>query len=507
MGSPLMLTSSGNALGTGIGLQEGEGNAVTGVHIGEGSPGTEGASSYTLTLTNASGGGERLQIINSASPGNTGAATSTWINVTTSHSRADLINLAGTVVLAYDISGPAGDMSSTDINVFVTSDGNNATDNLFGSIDIVTAGNVRAGVYDLCGTPATFGCLNDADTTAVTGITFGKHTPLTASSGDPHAGTSAIVIAFEITHAAGNQLTDSHDFAITADFCNFDQNNGSLTHNCIYRLNAVETGDDTGVFTGTVEYVNMVNSTAGTSGGGHAGGNAGVAGYLGNVKGDSLSVVLQNSVSGSDSVRVVYNDTDRFHVATLIGAQLESSTVTGTISLNSDNYGSGDIGTITIVDNDLNQDSSIRDTYTNSSTTFTNSIYKSGSTTETAPFANIMTVIETGADTGVFVGSFIVPDRLGADMKLTYYESRDAAGSAVTYETNATISSNSGSVELDRSVYPVPFTSGDLRTGNANESLQTEGGAVTAWITVSHSDDKRHTDYRFSSRYNLSKSR
>jgi hypothetical protein len=108
-----------------------------------------------------------------------------------------------------------------------------------------------------------------------------------------------------ITHAAGNSLTTSHDFAITADFCNFDQNNGTLTHNCIYRLNAVETGDDTGVFTGTVEYVNMVNSTAGTSGGGHAGGNAGVAGYLGNVKGDSLSVVLQNSVSGSDSVRVV----------------------------------------------------------------------------------------------------------------------------------------------------------------------------------------------------------
>ena len=50
--------------------------------------------------------------------------------------------------------------------------------------------------------------------------------------------------------------------AISADFCNFDQANGSLTHNCIYRLEAVETGDNTGVFEGTVEYINLNNSTA-----------------------------------------------------------------------------------------------------------------------------------------------------------------------------------------------------------------------------------------------------
>ena len=111
----------------------------------------------------------------------------------------------------------------------------------------------------------------------------------------------------------------------------------------------------------------------------------------------------------------MYNDTDGFKVATKIGAQLETSTVTGSISFDSDNYGSGDIGTVTIVDSDLNQDSSTRDTYTNSSTTFKAAIYKSGSTTATEPFANIMTVIETEADSGVFVGSFIVPDRLGAD--------------------------------------------------------------------------------------------
>ena len=60
---------------------------------------TEGAIAYTLTVTNASGGAERLQIINSANDGGgTGTITSTWINVTTGHTRADLLGLAGQVV-------------------------------------------------------------------------------------------------------------------------------------------------------------------------------------------------------------------------------------------------------------------------------------------------------------------------------------------------------------------------------------------------------------------------
>ena len=91
---------------------------------------------------------------------------------------------------------------------------------------------------------------------------------------------------------------------------------------------------------------------------------------MGYIRGDALTVVLMDSVSGSDSVRVVYNDTDAFQVATKIGAQLETSTHTGDISLDADSYGAADIATITIVDADLNTDSAARDTYQNSSTTF-----------------------------------------------------------------------------------------------------------------------------------------
>ena len=41
-----------------------------------------------------------------------------------------------------------------------------------------------------------------------------------------------------MTHAVGSYLNTPADYAIAADFCNFDQDNGSNVHNCIYRIEA-----------------------------------------------------------------------------------------------------------------------------------------------------------------------------------------------------------------------------------------------------------------------------
>ena len=75
--------------------------------------------------------------------------TVTWINVTTAHSRADLVDLAGTVVLNYDVSAPAALLSSTAVSVYVVDSGENGTNNAAGLITAVGSGNVRAGVVDL----------------------------------------------------------------------------------------------------------------------------------------------------------------------------------------------------------------------------------------------------------------------------------------------------------------------------------------------------------------------
>jgi hypothetical protein len=457
-------------------LEKGDTNSTAGVVVGS----TTGGQGYLLAVQNTTDHSERLRIIHSAEDAGFAGVTDTWVNVTTGHTRANLLALGGTVVLNYDVRAVADLTSSTDINVYLTDAGKNSTNNARGLITLQSTGNVKAGSVAL--DDGTDWIRNVDETRTQTFSSVGA------------AGTNNVQLAFQFTHVAGSDLASSADYAISADFCNFDQGNGSLTHNCIYRLEAVETGDNTGVFEGTVEYLNLNNSTTnGSISGEHAGGDQNVESLMGYIKGDALTVVLMDAVSGSDSVRVVYNDTDAFQVATKIGAQLETSTHTGDISLDADTYGADDIATITIVDADLNTDSAARDTYQNSSTTFNVTLTTSGTSVARQLVAATMTIIETGDNTGVFVGTFKVPNQKGADMELVYYDSKDAGSSAVEYYDTATVVSNSGAIAFDRSVYPVPFTSGDLRTGSANQSLQTEAGTVTAWITISDADETNDT--------------
>ena len=473
MGTPLTL-----ATGTNTNLQAGDGNAGTGVITGVAVGDDDYCNcAYTLNYQNTTDNSERLRLIHTAKTAGIGGSTHvyTWINVTTGHTRGDLVGLPGTVVLSYDVTGPADRLDSTAVSVYLSDSGNNGTAGAAGAIDLVTSGNNKAGVVDLVG--STY-FLRSPDITANDPM-FSSHV----------AGSKFMTVSFLITHAAGDHLIATEDYAIAADFCNFDQNNASLTHNCIYRLEATETGDNTGVFEGTVNYIMLNNSTTGGAiSGEHDGNDHEVESHLSAVSGDELTVVLMDSGSGTDAVRVVYNDTDALQVATKRGAQLDTVTHTGTVDLDEGSYGADDMATITIVDMDLNQDSSVRDTYQNSSTTFGVTITKSGSTVSTEPFSGTMTIIETTADSGIFVGTFKVPDRKGSDMELTYYESKDAGGSAVNYFDTATIQSNSGSISLDRSVYPVPFLAADLREGNNDKTGQDEAGVIVAWITVTDVD-------------------
>ena len=212
---------------------------------------------------------------------------------------------------------------------------------------------------------------------------------------------------------------------------------------------------------------------------------------------DEVTVVLMNGVTGSDTIRVVYNDTDALQAADKLGVQIDTLTHSGTASLDTDTYEAADMGTITIVDADLNQDSGTRDTYENSSRTFQMNVTGSGGVSH-APFATSpITIIETTNDSGIFVGTFTVPDFKGSDMSLTYYDSKDTSGSAVEVYDEATVVSNSGTVSFDRSVYPVPFhgsggtattSTGDLRTGAGGTVGQGEAGNVTMTVTVEDSD-------------------
>jgi len=233
VGSPLTLTGGGQ---TNTNLQAGDGEAIGVCNSGYAQLGLvsgtgndcksiiivgedAGSEKYSLNIQNTTDNSQRLRIIHYAADDGIGGTThtDTWINVTTGHTRSALVNLPGTVVLSYDVSGPAAQLESTAIAVYVTDSGNNGTDNTAGDLALLITGNSRSGVLDLDDAAQH---IKSADITA------------TNNFGSPqNNGTEFITVAFQITHAAGTYLSATEDYAIAADFCNFDQNNGSLTHN------------------------------------------------------------------------------------------------------------------------------------------------------------------------------------------------------------------------------------------------------------------------------------
>ncbi|MGH9909055.1 MAG: hypothetical protein ACRD32_00270, partial [Nitrososphaerales archaeon] len=91
--------------------------------------------------------------------------------------------------------------------------------------------------------------------------------------------------------------------------------------------------------------------------------------------------------------------------------------------------------------------------------------------------ASGFTLVETGAGTGIFKGDFQVPTHYcvtaatgtavaaagtygsttGTDIEVNYVDFRDASGETIEIGDGGGVRANTGSVSLDRTVYPVPF--------------------------------------------------
>ncbi len=114
------------------------------------------------------------------------------------------------------------------------------------------------------------------------------------------------------------------------------------------------------------------------------------------------------------------------------------------------------------------------------------------------------TLQETGAATGVFVGTFAVPAEhcarsgnaesvTGKDISVEYIDFRDDSGSIISVSASAGIRSNTGSVSLDRTVYPVPF-GGEGTTVNNNSVFETHSdtplgkGDLTVYVSITDPD-------------------
>jgi len=301
--------------------------------------------------------------------------------------------------------------------------------------------------------------------------------------------SSPVTWMFEITLSATDTL-DAGVYPVALDFFNF--NSTTDLANAIYRIEAEEDGTD-GVFTGTVDYVQMVHE-----------GNSTNATSIIVPNTDTVTLLLAADMTGTSAPRVLYGDADESNTLDIIGAQLDANTHSGTVTFDATSYGTDTIVHVTVTDADLNQDSGVRESYSQEravgagSTGDTFSISYNDTITSVANFR----LVETGDDTGVFVGQFktsAATGDIGKDVKFTYFDRKDATGTSVDTYTSVKIQTESGSIAFDRQVYPVPFANGWITDGAGNElynpfnasptpTVGSIHGNVTVYFTVTDSD-------------------
>ena len=310
----------------------------------------------------------------------------------------------------------------------------------------------------------------------------------------------------------GNLMTIEYgkEYPVILDLFSFGfKNNGEASDervaNQIIRLELEESDSDTGSLEGTLEYI-MVNQLNINDKSTYEG--------LTTVGLDTSFIVIED-LTGGDSPSVTYLDVDTNGNQVQVSAQQDTPSHTGVVSLDVESFKAGDTVTVTLEDLDLNTDSELTDIYTvvtaagdaNRDTVGSADIANGGTSVQLSDGshlgrlleitfddqrwmtqtdeagdictpklndhsglgATIFSLSETGASSGIFVGTFPLPAEFcrfgseepesvtGLDIEVNYVDFRDASGETTEVGDSAGVKANTGSVSLDRTVYPVPF--------------------------------------------------
>ena len=302
----------------------------------------------------------------------------------------------------------------------------------------------------------------------------------------------------------------------------------------IIRLELEETGDNTSVFEGTLEYtmINQLNIL-----------DAATYTGLSTIADDPNFIVIED-LTDEDSPRVNYLDLGADGVSTQVSDQEEAPSHSGVVSFDNDSYKIADTVTITLEDADLNVDTDLIDIFTvvsNTDTlgfnepardkagaanlpvfggqalgrlldvTFDDSDWELSETctvtggADSGLGASGFSLIETESASGTFIGDFQIPtnwcqegDTLpqtttGLDIEVNYVDFRDASGEIIEVGDSAGVRANTGSVSLDRTVYPVPFgipdNFGDVSGDTSPDNRSIFAVHATAIATDGNSND------------------
>ena len=328
----------------------------------------------------------------------------------------------------------------------------------------------------------------------VSGVTIsvsdGINLSVLLASGDEgynliEAGTIADIMALDSDAPLSVQIDfDSEaisdgDYPLVLDFMRYAGEDGRI-NDAIYRYEAEESSDSSGVFTGTVEYImlNQINIY-----------DAVTFANLATIS-DELDIIVHEDLTVKDAVELIYFDIDKQGIRTQTSGQMDAYTNSAIVSFDSTSYKVADTVTVTLEDNDLNTNSDLVDIYTvvlSSNTiahpnfpedsrlfeiTFDDNRWEDLGCGIGGLYNSMSSIIETSETSGVFTGTFQIPQEYcnpsntlesvtGLDLEVNYVDFRDASGETIEVGDSAGIRANTGSVSLDRTVYPVPWGIGD----------------------------------------------
>ncbi|ABK78662.1 hypothetical protein CENSYa_2059 [Cenarchaeum symbiosum A] len=323
----------------------------------------------------------------------------------------------------------------------------------------------------------------------------------------------------------GTPILDAGEYPVAVDLFRFGQTGDGddfddRFNDAIYRIELEESGDNTGAFEGSMEYImlNQINV------------NDTVTYEAISPVDDEVELIVHEDLTDEDSVRVNYLDLGGDGVSTQVADQVAAPTHSGSVSFDADNYKVADTVTVTVDDPDLNIDVETIDVFTvvNEADDAQDAVGAAGygMNSKNEPFGRLLditfddeiwteanvgdepnaactledgvdrglaatgfTLKETAADSGLFTGDFQIPTRYcpadpdfgdedgvtttGTDMEVNYVDYRDASGEIIEVGDSVGLRANTGSVSLDRTVYPVPF--GGHLDGEFNFPIHAEG--------------------------------
>ena len=276
-------------------------------------------------------------------------------------------------------------------------------------------------------------------------------------------------------------------------------------NDAVYRFELEEIGANTGVFGGSIEYVmtNQLTIDDPTS----------VENSVDPLD-KSVKLIVTDDMDGSDGLTISYVDIDSTTSEEIISVKEDANTHSGTISLDKESYFQGNTITATIHDADLNTDSDTIEIYTDMDDMDwigNNQVYvvdvlingqrydDGGCTSQDIGIQNSgLTFTETSDDSGVFVGTMKLPafycegitpvETNGKDIEFVYQDFLDASGKPNETSDTASIRSNTASISLDSTVYPVPIGTAQFETSSTNEHVS----ATPVSVTVSINDPDKN---------------